>query len=187
MSRENVSNADEALASAFRRLPVAVVIVDSARLLRPYNGLALELFAEEGLSSGLLSLRPSHPLSILLHSYLTSAEGVALPNSAVQFPSGVTYSVSPSRRSDKGGDRWLVLLMHRSGEPDSGLPDLKRWNFTSKEEEVVAALLSGASTGEIAAQLSIAENTVKSHLKKIFEKTGARSRTELLARVLRRS
>lgn len=186
MSGDNVSNADEALASAFRRLPVAVVIVDSARLLRPYNGLARDLFADEGLSSGLLSLRPSHPLSVLLQGYLSSGDGVALSAAAVQFPSGVTYSVSPSRRSDKGGDRWLVLLMQRREEHPFTLPDLSRWKFTSKEEEVVISLLSGDSSREIAEHLSIAESTLKSHLKRIFEKTGARSRTELLARLLRR-
>lgn len=47
-------------------------------------------------------------------------------------------------------------------------------------------LLAGSTTKAISERLAIAENTLRTHIKRLFEKTGARTRTELMARVLRR-
>ena len=161
-------------------------MLDGDRNLRPFNLRATELFESEGLASGLLRQRPSHPLSQLVLRLLEDEQ--PLQAETVTFPSGNVYAVEPSERSAKGSDRWLVLLI----EPAVGSRtapeqcDLSRWNFTPREEDIVRLLLAGESTQSITEKLGIAENTVRTHLKKVFEKTGARSRTELMARVLRR-
>ena len=46
-------------------------------------------------------------------------------------------------------------------------------------------LMEGASVSDIAAQLHISENTVRSHLKKAQEKLGAQNRTQAVAEALR--
>ncbi len=51
--------------------------------------------------------------------------------------------------------------------------------FTERELEVLRVMTAGVSNSAIAEKLNISENTVKSHIKHMMEKTGCSSRTEL--------
>lgn len=55
--------------------------------------------------------------------------------------------------------------------------------LSRREIEVLLMLNEGHSNQQIAEKLFITEHTVKSHLKNIFAKTGAQSRTDLLSRL----
>jgi DNA-binding NarL/FixJ family response regulator len=57
---------------------------------------------------------------------------------------------------------------------DDALPD----ELTPREAEVLRGIAAGRTNGEIAAELYIAEVTVKSHVNHLFAKIGARSRAE---------
>ncbi|MEJ5240654.1 MAG: response regulator transcription factor [Anaerolineales bacterium] len=61
---------------------------------------------------------------------------------------------------------------------------LRPSQLTSREMEVLQALCDGKSTAQIAAQLFLSENTVKTHIRHIFEKMGVRNRTEAVARAV---
>jgi DNA-binding CsgD family transcriptional regulator len=67
--------------------------------------------------------------------------------------------------------------------PQSGLsPEfLEKYGLSSREAEITVALLGGKSDREIAVSLYIAVDTVKTHLKKIYRKTGAPGRYALMA------
>src|SRR5215468_2965954 len=54
-------------------------------------------------------------------------------------------------------------------------------HLTSREEEVLVLLSRGFSNKEIADQMSVSIETVRSHLKRIYEKMHVRSRTESVA------
>lgn len=53
--------------------------------------------------------------------------------------------------------------------------------LSPREQELLALVDAGLSNKEIARHGGISENTVKTHLARIFEKLGARRRTEALA------
>lgn len=73
-----------------------------------------------------------------------------------------------------------VVLVARS-EANPGDADL-----TARELDVLAQLSRGATNGEIAEALFIAENTVKNHVRSILLKLSARSRTEAVVLAHRR-
>jgi DNA-binding NarL/FixJ family response regulator len=67
------------------------------------------------------------------------------------------------------------------GGPDHPAPAAP----TRRELEVVRLVVEGRSNDEIGAALGITSKTVEGHLRRLFERLGLQSRTELAARALR--
>lgn len=67
-----------------------------------------------------------------------------------------------------------AMLMKRMRTPTVSL--------SVRELEVVEAVAAGLSNSQIAARLFVSESTVKTHLVHVFEKLGARSRTDAVAK-----
>ena len=59
--------------------------------------------------------------------------------------------------------------------------------LTVREIQILEAVADGKSNKEIAAALAIAEDTVKTHLRRLFEKLGAADRAHAVAIALRQS
>ena len=79
--------------------------------------------------------------------------------------------------------RFLIQRLMDAGHPETaGGRDLfyQIHSISEREREIVELVVQGLSNQEIAAQLHIGLATVKTHLHRIFFKTGAKSRMELL-------
>lgn len=59
------------------------------------------------------------------------------------------------------------------------------FKFTDQELRIIQHIAEGLSTSEIAEELFIAESTVKTHRKNIFEKSGAKNSAHLIALAIR--
>jgi DNA-binding CsgD family transcriptional regulator len=85
-----------------------------------------------------------------------------------------------------GQDRSVVAVIIQEATPEEVAPIvMSAYGLSDQERAVSGLVFQGRSTHEIAQRLRIAENTVQDHLKSVFDKTGVRSRRELVATVFR--
>jgi DNA-binding CsgD family transcriptional regulator len=83
-------------------------------------------------------------------------------------------------------DKNAVAVIIQQATIDQAAPVvMKAYGLTEQERIVSGLVFRGLSTQSISEQLQITQHTVQDHLKSIFEKTGVRSRRELVATVLR--
>jgi DNA-binding NarL/FixJ family response regulator len=60
-----------------------------------------------------------------------------------------------------------------------------RPSFSNSQTEILHLLVEGLSNGEIAAHVHLSENTVKTHVRAILRRAGARNRVEVAVRAVR--
>lgn len=77
----------------------------------------------------------------------------------------------------------IALASRRSPSRSApvSVPSAPVSDLSVREREVLALLARGLSNKELARELSVSENTVKTHLANLYAKLGARRRTEALA------
>lgn len=108
------------------------------------------------------------------------------PTARVHLDQGVWVTLRAARIGDSPPDHQgdvAVTIEHSS--PAERLDVFRRaFALTAREGELLTVLADGADTRQAAAQLHLSEHTVQDFLKSIFDKTGSRSRRELLARAV---
>lgn len=81
----------------------------------------------------------------------------------------------------------LLAAFKNMSAPDPEQPVATLGNdLTEREVGILSLLVAGKSNREIADELALAEGTIKNYVSRILSKHDARSRTELVARSLRR-
>lgn len=86
-------------------------------------------------------------------------------------------------RVSGGGEGRTAVIIEPAPSHEIAPLVLEAYGLSERERELAGMCLRGLSTKEIARALSISPYTVQDHLKTIFEKTGARSRAELVGRI----
>ncbi|MBO0709416.1 MAG: helix-turn-helix transcriptional regulator [Candidatus Dormibacteraeota bacterium] len=81
-----------------------------------------------------------------------------------------------------GTDR-VAVIIERSDPARIAPLLMAAYQLTEREKDIARLVLRGESTAGIAATLFVSPYTVQEHLKSIFEKTGVRSRRELVGKI----
>jgi DNA-binding CsgD family transcriptional regulator len=95
-------------------------------------------------------------------------------------PSGAWIAIEGARL--EGSDPGRVAVTIRAATADETFDLLcKVHDFTTRERQLAGQVRGGLGTRELAVELGISSYTVQDHLKSIFDKTGVRSRRELVS------
>ncbi|MCB0079415.1 MAG: response regulator transcription factor [Caldilineaceae bacterium] len=169
-----VGNGDELVQLLRAREDIDVAVVD---VQMPYSGL-----------QALAELRKlEHPTRILLLTAFADGESIqaALQLGAEGYAlktESPTQTVEAIRQVAQGrlvfpraAQRWMARR-------PSAFP---HHELSNREMDVLKELARGCSNAEIAAMLSVSENTVRFHLKNVYEKLHVNNRTEAAAWFLR--
>lgn len=166
-----VHNGDELLAFLAQGTDVDVAVVD---VQMPVSG--LDALAE--------IRRRDYPVRVLLLTAFADGESIqaALQYGAEGFAlktESPTQTIEAIRQVAHGrlvfprtAQRWMTIYR----KPAPAGPDLSQ-----RELEVLGKLARGLPNAEIAAELTVSENTVRFHLKNIYEKLNVTNRTEAVA------
>jgi len=112
---------------------------------------------------------------------IDAGSGTASPSIRVPSRTGWLL-VHASHLTDAGGD--VAVVIEPASSASVAPLVLTTWALSPREQDIAMLVLRGASTRDIAATLCLSPYTVKDHLKSIFDKSGVRSRRDLVARVL---
>jgi DNA-binding CsgD family transcriptional regulator len=82
-----------------------------------------------------------------------------------------------------GGARRVAVIIEPAHPGGISSLLMAAYQLTEREQDVTRLVLHGDSTAQIADRLYVSPHTVQQHLKSVFEKTGVRSRRELVGKV----
>jgi DNA-binding CsgD family transcriptional regulator len=113
--------------------------------------------------------------------------GNALPNvmprSRLRTASGRWLVIHASRLSGKETAGKTAVILEEARPSEMAPLIAQAYALSARERELTRLILRGLSTGEIAVELHLSQNTVQDYLKSIFDKVGVRSRRELVASI----
>jgi DNA-binding CsgD family transcriptional regulator len=82
-----------------------------------------------------------------------------------------------------GGARRVAVIVEPAHPARIAPLLMSVYGLTEREQEFTQLVLQGNSTAEIAERLVVSTHTVQQHLKSVFDKTGVRSRRDLVGKV----
>lgn len=188
--------------SAIEQMAVATIILDHSGNILRTNVVADRLLAENdgiGIHDGQLHFHSRAIRKAITDALRALEPGLATENATkahapaalrfrIERPSGtrdlalVVKPVSGMAYMRGGKGAALALFISNPEQEAQVSPEAIRdlFQLTPMEARLAAALAGGCSLVEAAETLGIAHNTARSHLRSIFDKTGARRQSQLV-------
>lgn len=128
---------------------------------------------------------------LLVTAGLSSADSAMVWNqgiSGVFLKHGSPATLLQAIRTVAAGRKWIDLKVAPPSPTQSRLDDPKVGEIlTSREQQVLRCLFEGLINKQIAARIGISQSSVKATLQHLFEKTGVRTRSQLVRFAIERS
>jgi DNA-binding CsgD family transcriptional regulator len=183
----------DALADVLDSLSIGVLVIDGGGYVIHANAQAQSILAAgDALRTecGRLATTDHALTKILRDAMLASAFGDATTGITDTLPltsaDGARYLVHvlPLRacgRPAAGSARAAILVVRATFEPPSCPRVISRaYDLTPTELRVLLAIVAVGGVPEVAAALGVAQSTVKTHLGRLFEKTGTSRQVDLV-------
>jgi DNA-binding CsgD family transcriptional regulator len=124
-------------------------------------------------------------LNLTLYAVVSGARAAPSGTASAQMrdPSGQWVTVQAARLLAGDDPEQMVVTIEPAASLKVARLMLTAYATTRREQDVCFELLAGRSTSEIADRLFISTHTVQDHLKSLFDKVGARNRSELVAKI----
>lgn len=150
---------------------VDVVVMD---LQMPYHGLqALAEIRRRGMEVRVLVLTAFGDGESIQSALELEAQGYALKTESPMQTVEAIRQVAHGRLVFPGAAQRLLSIRRK--------PESTETKLSPREQEVLEQVAKGLTNTEIAARLNVSENTVRFHLKNIFDKLNVTNRTEAAA------
>ena len=94
-----------------------------------------------------------------------------------------TWVVLHGAPLQSGTDRRVAVIVEPAHPARITSLLMSAYALTERERDVTRQVLQGSSTADIARELFLSAHTVQQHLKSVFDKTGVRSRRDLVGKV----
>jgi DNA-binding CsgD family transcriptional regulator len=184
----------DTLAESINGLRFGVMVLDGAGRLLECNGVAEEhLRNGEGVCRKIDGTLCWHEPAggqfarwIQLGEQPRGVDGLLHARRLSALPLSLMVSPLPTQRIAwiTQDPRWLVLIFDPERRIEASLEIIARdLGISGSEANVTALLAAGYRLHEVARRLRVSEHTVRSQLKSIFRKTGARTQAELIRRI----
>jgi DNA-binding CsgD family transcriptional regulator len=107
----------------------------------------------------------------------------SMPRARLRTASGLWTVLHAARLGGRTQNGHVAVTIEKALPADIAPVVLMCYGLSARQTEVTRLVLGGRSTTEIAGDLHISFDTVQDHLKSVFDKTGVRSRRELVAAI----
>ena len=150
--------------------------------LTPADGEASPLALDELAARYRLSEQESTVLALFVEGRTIPriAQELYLSQSAVKYHAQKLYRRFEVHSRSELCEVVARLRHERPERPDAESELAQAYDLTAREREVLARLARGLSITEMASDLNISENTVKTHVKRIYGKLGVHSKQEVI-------
>jgi DNA-binding NarL/FixJ family response regulator len=163
-----------------RKQPIDIVLLDHD-LGEETSSDFLVRVRELGYSGRLLMLTAGMSGADSINAVRSGVSGIFLKHSSPAL-------LSEAIRKVMSGEAWLdrrqMEILAQAAVPVE--QDPRQRPLTDREREVLRRVFEGLGNKEIAAQLSVSESSVKASLQNLFQKTGVRTRSQLVRIALER-
>jgi DNA-binding NarL/FixJ family response regulator len=151
----------------------------------PCDQLLLDLQMEHNTLADIEGLVARVPVVVLTASEVPADAVAAIRKGAqaVVFKRFAVETLMDAIRTVASGNAWLPISLQT--HMAERLRSAEMNGLSPREEEVVRHVVAGLRNAEVARELSITEETVKTHLNRVFRKLGVRDRVELVLHVRR--
>lgn len=177
---DEAASRTRALESALDLLPVAAIVLDESGHFLTSNAKAKALFGG-----------PAIPAVVLEAAHRSTTAGDERKPQVVmkREPKGSSLRIVPAAIGGEPGAKEgsairpaILFLVPTDGVVEvPTAPLIARYGLSRSEARVVALVAQGLTNKEIADRLDVSPETIHTHLKRTFEKTGISSRSALVA------